>query len=109
MAGPNLPVDDVVINDEFDARRYEARVGGELAGVLEYRLAGTRRILVHTEVATAFAGRGIGAALARHALDVAVRAGTRVTAKCPFVRSWLARHPEYAASVTPDPRRRPRD
>jgi predicted GNAT family acetyltransferase len=100
MADPTLP-----IVDRPEARRFEARLGSELAGFLEYRLAGTRRILIHTEVLPAFGGRGIGAALARHALDEAQAAGTRVTPKCPFVRAWLERHPEYASIVTPESRR----
>jgi predicted GNAT family acetyltransferase len=101
MADPTL-----TIIDRPEARRFEAHLGDELAGFLEYRLAGTRRILIHTEVLPAFGGRGIGAALARHALDEALAAGTRVTPKCPFVRAWLERHPEYAAIVTPEPARR---
>jgi hypothetical protein len=100
MADPIL-----TIVDRPEARRFEAWLGAELAGFLDYRLAGTRRILVHTEVLEAFGGRGIGAALARHVLDGARAGGTRVTAKCPFIRSWLERHPDYAAIVTPDPRR----
>lgn len=91
------------IVDNPAARRYEARVDGELAGFLEYRLAGTRRILLHTETLEAFGGRGIGGAMARHALDAARAAGTRATVKCPFIRTWLERHPEYASVVTPGP------
>ncbi|MEW5991802.1 MAG: GNAT family N-acetyltransferase [Chloroflexota bacterium] len=90
------------ITDNAAARRYEARLDGELAGILEYRLAGTRRILLHTEVLEAHGGRGIGGALASHVLEAARSAGTRVTVKCPFVRSWLQRHPEYADLVTPE-------
>lgn len=94
------------ITDDIDARRYEARLGGELAGFVEYRLVSRRRILLHTEVLPAYGGRGVGASLARHALDEARAAGGRVTVKCPFIRAWLERHPEYADIVTPDPGRR---
>jgi hypothetical protein len=88
-----------VISDRVDAARYEARVDGELAG--------TRRFLLHTEVLPAFEGRGIGSALARHILDAARASGARVTVKCPFIRTWLARHPDYMDVVTPDPVVRP--
>jgi predicted GNAT family acetyltransferase len=97
------PDPDLTIADNRERLRYEAYLGADLAGVLEYRLAGTRRILVHTDVPEAFGGRGIGSELARHALEEARVAGARVTAKCPFVRSWLERHPEYADIVTPEP------
>ncbi len=98
-----------VIHDHADAGRYEARIGGDLAGFVEYRLAGTRRILLHTEVLPALEGRGIGSALARHILDAARASGARVTVKCPFIRTWLARHPDYLDVVTPDPAVRPVD
>jgi predicted GNAT family acetyltransferase len=100
---------ELTIADRPDANRYEARLGGELAGFVEYRLAGTRRILLHTEVPPAFGGRGIGAALARHILDEARAAGFRVTVKCPFILAYLARHPDEADVVTPPPAPRPRD
>lgn len=100
---------ELTISDEVVAQRYEARFDGDLAGFLEYRLVGARRILVHTEVLEAFAGRGVGTALARHALDVARAAGTRVTVKCPFINAWLERHPEYAGMATTRGRGRARD
>ena len=102
---------DLEIVDRADLRRYEATSDGELAGFVDYRLAGTRRILLHTEVPPAFGGRGIGAALARHILEEARSAGAWVTVKCPFIQAYLVRHPEYADIVTsaPVPAPRPRD
>lgn len=88
------------IRDSPAATRFEAFVDGRLAGVLDYRLVATRRILIHTEVFPAFEGRGVGAALVRAAMDEAQAAGRRVTVKCPFARTWLARHPEYDDLVT---------
>jgi predicted GNAT family acetyltransferase len=85
---------NLVVADAPDAQRYEALLDGELAGVLEYVVKRGRIALVHTEVSPAFEGRGIGAALARFALDDARRRGLRVIASCPYVRSYLARHPE---------------
>jgi len=102
-----MPSDDIEISDNPEARRFEARLGAELEGILEYRLAGSRRILIHTEVSPAFEGRGVGGALARHALEAARTAGTRVSNKCPFVRSWLERHPEYDDVVITMPRTSP--
>jgi len=90
------------ITDSPPASRYEAAIGGTLVGVVEYRRLGGRLVLVHTEVMAEFGGRGIGAALARHILDEARAAGTRVTVKCPFIRAWLERHPDYQAITTPD-------
>jgi hypothetical protein len=98
---------DLSIVDRPEARRFEARLGDELAGWLDYRRLGGRLVLLHTEVPLAFAGQGIAGGLARHVLEEALAAGTRVTVKCPFVAAFVRRHPEYAAIVTPDPVGRP--
>ena len=103
---PGVADHELTITDNAGASRYEAHLGAELTGFLEYRTAGSRRILLHTEVPKAFAGRGVGAGLARHALEAARIAGTRVTVKCPFIRTWLGRHPELASVATPEPGRR---
>ena len=83
-----------VVTDATDAQRYEARLDGELAGVLEYVVKRGRIALVHTEVAPAFEGQGVGAALARFALDDARGRGLPVIASCPYVRAYLQKHPE---------------
>lgn len=79
--------------------RYEAHEDGTLAGVVEYVLEPERIALVHTEVDPAFEGRGIAGALARFALEDARGRGLRVIPVCPFVRSYLKRHPEYGDVV----------
>ena len=84
-----------VVADAPERQRYEARIeDGELAGVLEYVVKHGRIALVHTEVSPGHEGQGIGAALARFALDDARHRGLRVIASCPYVRRYLARHPE---------------
>jgi predicted GNAT family acetyltransferase len=87
---------DIRVIDVPEASRYEALDGGELVGVLEYRRLARRITLVHTEVRPDQEGRGIGARLARVALDEARATGRQVRPLCPFVRSYLERHPEYA-------------
>jgi uncharacterized protein len=83
-----------VITDAPERERYEARLDGELAGVLEYIHKRGRIALIHTEVLPIHAGRGVGSALVRFALDDARRRGLRVIATCPYVQGYLARHPE---------------
>jgi predicted GNAT family acetyltransferase len=87
----------VVRNDE--KTRYEARLDGVLAGTLSFRTVSGHVTLVHTEVEPAFEGRGVGAALARTALDDARARGLEVRPLCPFVQSFIARHPAYADLV----------
>ncbi|MGW6456012.1 GNAT family N-acetyltransferase [Streptomyces sp. NPDC055078] len=87
----------VEVSDVPEAKRYEARVEGEsrAAGVAEYIRTTDLVAFVHTEVSPEHEGRGVGAALARTALDDARAANLRVLATCPFVAGWIARHPEY--------------
>ena len=87
------------IADAPERQRYEGHLDGELAGVLEYELRRDRLILIHTEVAPAFEGRGVAAGLARYALDDVRRRGLYVTAACPYVKTYLARHPEALAGI----------
>lgn len=84
----------LVVVDTPAAERYEAYLDDQLAGVLEYVLQRGEIALVHTEVAAGHEGQGIGAALARFALDDARRRGLGVIAICPYVRAYLAKHPE---------------
>lgn len=87
--------DDIRVVDEPGRQRYEALLGEEVAGYLEYRAVGERTILVHTEVDPAMEGRGIGGRLVAGALDDLRSRGRWITVKCPFVAAFLARHPDY--------------
>ena len=101
MAG--MPVETTLNEAES---RYEAHVDGELAGFAEYVLDGDRIVFTHTEVEDRCEGEGIGSTLARFALDdVRARGGLRVVPRCPFIRAWIDRHPEYGDLVQGQPTR----
>jgi predicted GNAT family acetyltransferase len=85
----------VQIVDNESAPRYEALVSDRVAGFVDYRAAGTRRILIHTEVDPEFEGRGIGSRLARGVLDDIRARGLTARVYCPFISAYLERHPEY--------------
>lgn len=78
--------------------RYEARVDGHLA-TLTYALDGNTIIYLHTEVPSALEGHGVGARLARTALDEARDQGRSIVPLCPFVAAYIRRHPEYRPLV----------
>ena len=86
---------DVVTSHNSDQHRYEARVDGELAGFIQYRESVGLVNLFHTEVDDRFEGRGLGSRLAAGALDAARAAGDPVVPLCPFIASYIERHPEY--------------
>jgi predicted GNAT family acetyltransferase len=76
--------------------RYEAYVDGELAGVAYYDLDEKRIVFTHTEVDDAYEGHGVGSTLARAALDdVRAEGDRRVVPRCPFIKEWIDRHPDY--------------
>lgn len=90
---------DPTVLDVAERSRFEIRSGGELAGFARYRSAPGEITFVHTEISDAFAGRGLGGALARAALDAARSRGQVVHPQCPFVLGWIAKHPVYADLV----------
>ncbi|MFJ4437846.1 GNAT family N-acetyltransferase [Streptomyces sp. NPDC088923] len=83
------------VRDSPEADRYEATIGGEVAGFAQYIRTKDLVAFVHTVVEPAFEGRGVGSALVRTSLDEARAAGVSVLAVCPFYSGWIARHPEY--------------
>lgn len=86
------------------AHRWEARIDGAVAGFAAYRLHDGVVVFTHTDVDPAFEGRGVGSALARTALDEVLATGElRVKPVCPFIRSWIDRHPSYRDLVVDDP------
>ena len=84
------------IVDNPGERRYEARIGDELVGWVDYGRIHNRLVALHTEVPQQFGGRGIGSALIRRVLDDARAAGVKVTPRCPFFLAHFQRHPEDA-------------
>ena len=96
--------DQLRIVDVPEARRYEARLGDEVAAFAEYRLTAGRIIFIHTVVAPEHEGRGIGGRLARAVLDDARARELRVTPRCPFIAAYIERHPEYRDLVGPPSR-----
>ena len=87
---------DVEVTNNEAEKRYEARVDGELAGSAFYDTADDLIVFTHTEVDESYEGHGVGSALARFALDdVRADGRRRVIARCPFIKGWIDRHPDY--------------
>lgn len=102
------PDDDVVeVRDNPAEHRFEVWVGDDLAGFTTYRHVETSTFAFdHTEVGPPFEGRGLAGRLVGEALDAARERGWSVQPFCPYVRSWLGRHPAYVDLVPPDERER---
>ena len=91
-------MEDKIINNR-EMSRYELPIEGEDAAVAYYRIEDGRVVLHHTEVPSAYSGRGYGQRLAHAVFELLKSEGKRVIAKCPFMASYAARHPEYLAML----------
>jgi predicted GNAT family acetyltransferase len=56
-------------------------------------------VFTHTGVPESMEGTGVGSALAKSALDYAQDNHLLVLPLCPFIRSYIERHPEYQPLV----------
>ncbi|WP_441277164.1 GNAT family N-acetyltransferase [Tardiphaga sp. 172_B4_N1_3] len=78
--------------------RFELDVGDSVA-FANYRRAGDRVIITHTETPPALRGRGIASELVKGALGLIRADGLKVVAGCSFVVDYLRQHPDYADLV----------
>lgn len=89
------------IRFEHDEERqtFDALIGQDRA-TLEYRSNKEGKIfLTHTEVPPALQGNGVGSKLLIHVFDYIRDNNMRMIPVCPFVKSYLKRHPEYMKLV----------
>ena len=94
---------EIEVRDNRRELRYEALAGGDLLGLIRYRIAPGLVVLVHTDVAPSAEGKGVGSRLVGGALADIRRRGLRVVPICPFVADYIRRHAEYADLVAADP------
>lgn len=85
---------------EFDhdpeTHQYLVTLDGSPVGLIDYTLADGVADFTHTEVNPETQGQGIAGQLTRYALDDVRAQGWRLIPTCPYTRSWVDRHPEYA-------------
>lgn len=87
---------DEIINNAA-LRRYELPIADGAVAVAYYALEDGRVVLRHTEVPSEYGGQGIGKRLADAVFETLRAEGKRVIAKCPFMASYAARNPQFAA------------
>jgi predicted GNAT family acetyltransferase len=94
--------ENIAVQDNPSELRYELVLDKHVVGEISYRLTPDTVVLIHTEVLPSLEGKGFGARLVAGALDDIRDRGLHVVAVCPFVRSYLRRHPDYADLVVRD-------
>lgn len=95
---PDADETPVVVEDNPAEHRFEIRYGDRLAGFTVYEERPEGRAFVHTEIEPDLGGRGLASRLVRVAMDAMAEQGVTVIAECPYVRSWLEKHPDHPAA-----------
>lgn len=90
--------DESGVRNNVASKRFELETSGRVA-FLDYMQAGSNITYTHTEVPPELEGQGLGSSLARYALDYARENNLKIIPICPFVTSYLKRHPEYHSLV----------
>ncbi|GAB2868684.1 GNAT family N-acetyltransferase [Nocardioides pacificus] len=87
-----------------DQTRFEVFDDGRLAGFVDYELSDQVVDFTHTEVDSAFEGRGLAKELATGALGYAREQGLAAIPTCAFFTKFIQRNGEYADLVPADRR-----
>lgn len=82
------------VRDNPARSRFELDASGGTA-ILNYRLDRGVMVLNHTETPPELRGHGIASRLVAGVLETARARGLKVVPRCPFVRDYLADHPEF--------------
>ena len=96
---------DAIVTDNPRLHRFDITVDGVVAGFADYHDHGNRRTFTHTEIDDAYEGQGLGSTLVRYVLDDARQRNLEVIPVCPFVREYIARHPDDYLDLVPEPMR----
>jgi len=91
---------DVV--DDPGRERFEIRDGDRVAGFTTYKRRRGLIAFLHTEVADEYEGKGVGTRLVSGVLDAARKEGLAVLPFCPFVRGYIAKHPDEYLDLVPE-------
>lgn len=97
---------EVGVADNPAEHRFEISYGDRLAGFTVYEERPDGVAFVHTEIADDLEGHGLASRLVRTAMEAMAQRGASVLPECPYVRSWLAKHPDHLGVVAADQRDR---
>ncbi|KRB61896.1 acetyltransferase [Rhizobium sp. Root708] len=86
--------------DNASGGRYVVDLDGHQAEMTFSRTNAKLIIIDHTGVPDALRGKGIGQALAAHAINEARRGGWKIFPLCPFFKAQAQRHEEWRDVVS---------
>ncbi len=91
---------DVIRNTERN--RFELLHGGREIGTLAYSFDGDVTVLERIEVEQEFSGQGLAAEFTEAVLTQMRADEEAVIPKCPYVRGYILKHPQWRDVVPPD-------
>lgn len=86
---------DITQQESSSGGKYLATIDGHVAEMSYSRASPHLIIIDHTGVPDALRGKGVGQALAAHAVEEARKGDWKVIPLCPFFKSQLDRHPDW--------------
>lgn len=89
----------IEVHNNTQAHRYEVVLDGQTA-VLTYSQRGNQIAFLHTGVPEELEGHGIANKMAYTALEDARTHHQMVIPACPFVATYIRRHPEYLSLLS---------
>jgi predicted GNAT family acetyltransferase len=91
------PADTPSVTHDPGTRRFTLSLGEDRVGLLDYEVTGIegRRVwhLTHTVVRRDMRNRGLASDLVGEVVSAARREGASIRPVCPYVVTWLRRHP----------------
>lgn len=87
--------EDYELIDNKERNQYEFHVGEHIPRIEYIRTKNDDIYLTHTEVPIELEGKGIGSSLVKKALEDIKSQNLRLVPLCPFVATYIKRHPEW--------------
>ena len=89
------------LTDNKSQEQFEMVTDGILSRI-EYKIMGNKIFLTHTEVPHELEGKGVGSKIVKAALEEVESRGLKLIPLCPFVASYIKRHPEWESLLAAD-------
>lgn len=91
-------IKDVPLIQNKIEEQFEMRFGDDVA-LIAYQERGDNYMLIHTEVPESLEGKGIASMLVTKTLSLIEEQGRKIIPMCSYVKSFLAKHPEWQRIV----------
>jgi hypothetical protein len=88
-------MEPITVTHNKARQRYEVLLPDGDHAVIAYEMMGDKMGLMHTVVPEAHEGKGIAGTMAKFALEEAKEQGIKVLPYCPYIQTYVKRHPEY--------------